>query len=257
MWLRFLRHAPLAALLAFAPACGDSGSSPQVQFITSACEGTSPLQEVTHLRLRVTGEGMDPIVRVTPVGLRPEDIPVIPAGERRVLEIRGYTGEPTSAGRAVSVGRSLPFDMPEKGAPAEPVRVILRRIGLFVPVERAQQPGSCLDLAEPRAGHTATLLPDGRVLLAGGFNVGGDGSFETLSSVEVLDPMARTLSSMPDPGPGAAMRAWHTAALMLDGRVALIGGEVQTPLGASPLRSVAVLDVATGSVQQFELAMAR
>jgi hypothetical protein len=44
-----------------------------------------------------------------------------------------------------------------------------------------------IDLAEPRAAHTATLLPTGTVLLAGG--VGGDG--ENLDSVEILRPGPR------------------------------------------------------------------
>lgn len=258
MWPRFLRSALLAAVLALAPACEELGSAPQVQLVTTACLGTPPLEGVTHLRLRVTGEGLDtPIERVTPVELRPGDIPVVPPGPKRVLEIRGHMGEPTSAGRAVSVGRSLPFDMPEQGAPLAPVRVILRRIEAFIPLESAQQRGSCLELTEPRAGHTASLLPDGRVLVAGGFKVGEGGAFETLSSIEILDPMTGTLTYLPNPGDGAARRAFHTASVMIDERVALLGGEVHSLGVATPLRTGAVFDPLTGSTFQFNLAAAR
>ncbi|MFL5350318.1 MAG: kelch repeat-containing protein [Hyalangium sp.] len=209
--------------------------------------------------MRITGEGLDtPIERITPVNIRPEDIPVIPPGARRLFEVRAYSGEPSSAGSVVSVGRSFPFDMPEKGAPADPIRVTLRRVNTFLPVESSQVPGTCLDLTQPRAGHTATLLEDGRVVLAGGFRLSSDGQVETLSSIEILDPQARTLAYVEDPGPGAAKRAFHTASRMLDGRVALIGGESQPLSGtATPLRTGAVFDPVTGKTQQFELGMAR
>ncbi|MDY7233315.1 Kelch repeat-containing protein [Hyalangium rubrum] len=259
MRLRFLRHAFLAAALALVPACQEQGgAAPQVQLVTTSCAGTSPLEGVTHLRLKVTGEGLSgPIERVTPVLLQPEDIPAVPAGPRRMLEVRGYTGEPTSAGRVVSVGRSGPFDMPESGAPEAPVRVILRRVETFVPVEDAQQPGNCLGLTEERAGHTATLLEDGRVLLAGGFRISEEGAVETLASIEILDPMARTFTFVPDPGGDAARRAFHTAARTIDGRVALMGGETQSGTASTPLRSVAVFNPATREVQRFEMAQAR
>jgi hypothetical protein len=258
MWLRTLHYAVLAATLALVTACQEQGAAPQLQLITTSCGGTSPLEGVTHLRLRVTGEGLSaPIERVTPVDLRPEDVPAVPPGAGRMLEVRGYTGEPTSSGRVVSVGRSGPFVMPAEGVPAEPVRVILRRVEVFVPVEDAQRPGTCLDLTEPRAGHTATLLPDGRVLLAGGFRLAGAGGIETLSSVELIDPMARTQTFVQDVGVNGARRAFHTASLTLDGRVALVGGEVQSATVATPLRSVAVFNPVTRDVQQFDLAEAR
>ncbi len=259
MWLRYSRPALLAAALVLAPACQDPGSAPQLQLVTTTCEGLGPLEGVTHFRLRITGEGLDtPIERITPVNIRPEDIPAIPPGPRRMFEVRAYSGEPSSAGSVVSVGRSFPFDMPEKGAPADPVRVTLRRVNTFIPVESALVPGSCLDLTESRAGHTATLLEDGRVVLAGGFRLSSDGQIETLRSIEILDPQARTLTYVEDPGPGAAKRAFHTASRMLDGRVALMGGESQALGGtATPLRTGAVFDPATGKAQQFELAAAR
>jgi hypothetical protein len=127
----------------------------------------------------------------------------------------------------------------------------------FVPVEDAQQPSTCLELAEPRAGHTATLLVDGRVLLAGGFRLSATGAVETLGSVEILDPMARTHTLVPDLSGDAMRRAFHTASLMLDGRVALIGGEVQSPTGATVLSSIAVLNLTTRDIQRFALAEPR
>jgi hypothetical protein len=217
------------------------------------------LEGVTHLRLRITGEGIStPIERITPVDLLPLDIPAIPPGENRVLEVRAHTGEPSSAGTVVSVGRSFPFTMPEEGPPSEPVSVILYRVNTFVPLENAQQPGTCLELIRPRAGHTATRLADGRVVLAGGFWLTEAGERETLSSIEILDPRQRTITSLSVPESDATKRAFHTASLMLDGRVAVVGGESQSPGGiATPLSTGAVIDPATQRVQQFLLAEPR
>ena len=64
--------------------------------------------------------------------------------------------------------------------------------------------------------HTATVLPDGRVLVAGG------GAYpEPLDSAELRDPVSGTFSPA---APLATARAWHTATLLPDGRVLVAGG---------------------------------
>lgn len=68
-----------------------------------------------------------------------------------------------------------------------------------------------------RAEHTATLLKDGRVLVAGGFG----GGTNSLSSAEIYDPTAGTFSTT---GSMATTREFHTAALLPDGRVLIAGG---------------------------------
>jgi N-acetylneuraminic acid mutarotase len=70
-----------------------------------------------------------------------------------------------------------------------------------------------------RLDHTATLLPNGKVLVVGGL----DASFpsNSLVSAELYDPIAEVWS------PAASMttgRARHTATLLLDGRVLVVGG---------------------------------
>lgn len=71
-------------------------------------------------------------------------------------------------------------------------------------------------LQAPRAGHTATLLADGRVLVIGGRGAGGD-----LSSLEVVDPATGTSSLLPV-SLGRA-RAGHTATAIRNGEILVAG----------------------------------
>jgi hypothetical protein len=70
------------------------------------------------------------------------------------------------------------------------------------------------ELTIPRYGHTATLLPDGRVLIAGGDTA-------RLGLTEIFDPRTATFTSAT---PMSRPRAHHTATRTLDGRVLLAGG---------------------------------
>jgi N-acetylneuraminic acid mutarotase len=70
-------------------------------------------------------------------------------------------------------------------------------------------------LATPRRLHTETLLPDGRVLVAGGFN----GSY--LASAEIYDRATNMWSTT---GNLVTARRSHTATLLPDGRVLVAGG---------------------------------
>lgn len=74
-------------------------------------------------------------------------------------------------------------------------------------------------MASPRGGHAATLLPDGKVLLTGGFN-GGPGTL--LSDAELYDPTTKIFTAL-----GARMaviRDQHRATLLPNGKVLLTGG---------------------------------
>ncbi|MDW8309920.1 MAG: kelch repeat-containing protein, partial [Verrucomicrobiales bacterium] len=90
-------------------------------------------------------------------------------------------------------------------------------------------------LITPRADHTATLLPDGRVLLVGGRDAHGE-----LASAEVFDPATRAFSAV---GAMTFARAGHTATLLPDGRVLIAGG---AHLGLS-LGSAEIFDPQTGA----------
>ena len=87
---------------------------------------------------------------------------------------------------------------------------------------------------QPRQRHTAILLPPtwgslmGRVLVIGGASTGNSvygGLARALDSVEIYDPVARTMSFF---GTMTTARQNHTATLLQDGRI-LIAGGVDSP----------------------------
>jgi hypothetical protein len=65
--------------------------------------------------------------------------------------------------------------------------------------------------------HTATLLANGKVLVAGGRDTNG-----YLNSAEIYDPIADTWTFT---GNMNLARAWHTATLLPDGSVLVVGGD--------------------------------
>lgn len=74
-------------------------------------------------------------------------------------------------------------------------------------------------LTQARAWHSATLLPNGTVLIFGGIRVHGGIAYPA----EVIDPIAQQDHVLPISG--LALRSHHTATLLTDGRVLFAGGQ--------------------------------
>ncbi|HYW41913.1 MAG TPA: kelch repeat-containing protein [Bryobacteraceae bacterium] len=91
-------------------------------------------------------------------------------------------------------------------------------------------------LIQSRSWHTATALPDGKVLIVGGTDPEG----RILAAPEIFDPERQSFEALPPSD--LTPRAHHTATLLTDGSVLLAGG---TSEDGSPLKSADIWDFRT------------
>src|SRR5438094_6895183 len=92
-----------------------------------------------------------------------------------------------------------------------------------------------------RVSHTTTLLPNGKVLIAGGFGFDCPPSCGYLSSAELYDPATGTWSLT---GSLSRTRAYHTATLLSNGKVLVAGGVVNENVGT--IQTAELYDPVTG-----------
>jgi Galactose oxidase, central domain len=106
------------------------------------------------------------------------------------------------------------------------------------------------DMGTARLGHTATLLSNGKVLIAGGSATVGVGP--ALATAEIFDPATETFANT---GSMGTTRTFHTATALNDGTVLVAGGDPSDILNLgptssgwlpSPLASAELFDPASG-----------
>lgn len=151
-----------------------------------------------------------------------------------------YTTPPT-----VQTDDGYPFSV-EMGDPAPQLGHSLGRISsvratLTVLPGFSLAPGSFMStglMLAPRAEHTATLLPNGKVLIAGGR------VSDYLASVELYDP---SVGSFMAAAPMTTARGQHTATLLANGKVLIAGGRSSRSSPTTALASAEIYDPSNGA----------
>ena len=144
-----------------------------------------------------------------------ERLPTEPSSEREfvygdslTIPRRYHTATQLNDGKVLVAGGSKTLDLLEG----------LNSSEVYNPATKQWVESGILNV--PRQRHTATLLSDGRVLVVGG--AGGMGNnAASLDSAEIFDPMTGTWQEV---APMSQPRVEHTATLLADGRVLVVGG---------------------------------
>jgi hypothetical protein len=164
----------------------------------------------------------------------PETGTFSPTGSMRDAR-QGHTATVLADGRVLVAGG-------EQGE-VNGVPVFLRSAEIYDPATGKWTPTGSLLLGRTEA--TASLLPDGRVLVAGGQGwqpIGpGQEEYSTFESAEIYDPATGEWTSA---GSMQHPRWLHTATSLADGRVLIAGGV--DGLDPDPLNAVEVFDPTTG-----------
>ena len=144
-------------------------------------------------------------------------------------------------------------------------------VDIYDPLTGSFDSESGLQLTHPRGLHTATLLPDGRIFIAGGcekalwrvdFPTGpasvvevdtDEGGFGTAGpTAEIINPATGMIEELQEPLPTS--RAYHGDVLLPNGDVLLLGG--MGPDNNQALQSTVRYSVSTGTFEETASSMA-
>ena len=210
--------------------------------LQAPCDQTSALSGVSTYRIKVTdGDAVLSEGQYSSDDFGGAAFDDLAFGESIQVSIEGWQGPNTPATVATTsavIGRTLPMNLTvESGVDAVSLKVLTGTTNSFG--SATSDEGVCQTMAEinGRHGHTSTYLPSlNKVLLVGGAVVNPTNPEQEalLDSVELFDPATGTFERMAAMG---QVRAYHTATLLEDGTVLIVGGfgnvnSIQQPLGS-------------------------
>ena len=208
-------------------ACGTPVVSIQLTLATRACGASSgpssfdPVAGVDTLHFKITGDGISAIALDTPFSTGAAQLPNIPLGANRRIVVSALV-----KGQVRARADSGPFDV--LGPDDVHLTLFLRVLDAFTP-SAGISGGACSRMSTTRAGHSMVQLPDGRVLITGGFSLDGNGLLHYHADAEFFDP-ATGLFSAAAASPQLARSGHAALPVQLGGNgpgILLIGGEGQ------------------------------
>jgi Kelch motif/Galactose oxidase, central domain len=198
-----------------------------LRIFTQALFGRSP-RALAPVAFALAGAAAAALVACTSPAIQEAPVRYTNIAGRRVPELTMTTPRANAAAVRLQDGRVLICG----GTSETGIGGVLASAEIYDPVAHTIAPTGGMQQA--RMGQTATLLDDGRVLIAGGAKSIGYRS--ELASAEIYDPASGTFSlraSMSTPREG------HTATLLRDGRVLVAGGSAN---GVRTLDSAEIYD---------------
>jgi Galactose oxidase, central domain len=191
------------------------------ELYTSATDQWRDTGNLSTVRLRHTAtllpDGRVLVAGGSIAGLMTAEVYNPTTGEWRTTGAMKYRREAHTAtllpdGRVLVAG-ALPYYISPYPGPLNPSSIASTEI--YSSTTNSWTSGAPMTV--PRWAHTATLLPDGRVIMIGGYSEYG----QVQSSVEIFDPASNRWYAA---RPLASPRASHTATLLADGTILVVGG---------------------------------
>jgi hypothetical protein len=152
------------------------------------------------------------------------------SGSLKRSRVGGHTATLLPNGKVLIAGTDIGVNNASTAELYEPPTTFV-----FVPPTSSTNPVGSMTAS--RAYHTASLLPSGKVLIAGGTIPIAGGS---ISTAEIYDP---TINSFSQTGSMAMGRYYHTATLLGNGKVLLAGGNA----GFGGITGAELYDPSTGT----------
>lgn len=207
------------------------------------------IDDVDALRLRVSGPGMKAMQKTYSKSAGELVMDKVPVGNNRSIQVAGLK-------TTLSLWRGQTRGVKVEASKASTVNVFLTRVADLTCARSPLQTG--------RAFHTATPLPDGRILLVGGISSETAASNCAPAGSNCRNLAATDTADIYDPRTGRVFaagslsrpRAFHAAAALADGRVVIVGGSGSGKLNTlapfpvvpdSAIRDIEVYDPATNT----------
>ncbi len=221
----------------FLGACS-SGVQVDIQ-IVDPCNQQA-IETMDHLEIRARGDGLtDEDTSAAEVGAGSLEfaVPGLPADFHVV--VAGYRGN--DFGTPVGLGVSSPRDLGAADGKVS-IRVPFALIDSFYKTTSLEAPEECTAMQVDRSGATATYIPqNGKVLIIGGVRNLGMGAFQYTRAVELYDPSTGKFEVVAELRVAGARRN-HSATLLEDGRVLIVGGEGVNEGVEVPLKTTLIVD---------------